>query len=75
MTHQAPATRDRAAVTNALVRDGLVVAARLIAVNGILAESAALRGDVALAFAKLRLVAHALDEARSVVMLAGRISK
>ena len=49
-----------------------MVAARLIAFNGLLAESAAARGDLAEAFAKLRLVAHALDEARDIVAIAGK---
>jgi hypothetical protein len=69
------ASKDRASVANALAGDAIVVSARLIAVNGLSAESAALRGDMAEAFAKLRLVAHALDEAREIVMLAGRICK
>ncbi|MDI9849990.1 hypothetical protein QM467_18280 [Rhodoblastus sp. 17X3] len=69
------ASKDRVSVANALAGDGVVVAARLIAFNGLLAESAAARGDLAEAFAKLRLVAHALDEARDIVTIAGRIAK
>jgi hypothetical protein len=69
------ATNDRAAVANALAGDGLTVAARQIAINGLLAESAAARGDMAEAFAKFRLVDFALQEAREIVAIAGRISK
>lgn len=61
-------------MATALAADGLADAARLIAVNGLLAESAARRGDGAEAFARLRLVASALAEAREIVRLAGRIA-
>jgi hypothetical protein len=59
----------------ALAGESIAEAARLIALSALSAEGAARRGDMPLAFDKLRLVAHALDEARSIVMLAGRISK
>ncbi len=68
-------TYDRAAVANALASDGLAVAARVIAVNGLLAESAAARGDLAEAFTKFRLIDSALQEAREIVAIAGRIAK
>jgi hypothetical protein len=54
----------------ALAGDALGDAARLIAVNGLLAESAARRGDEAETFARLKAVADALDEARECVKLA-----
>lgn len=60
-------------ITLALAGDALADAARLIAVNGLLAESAVRRGDGEEAFAKLRIVADALDGAREIVALAGRI--
>jgi hypothetical protein len=55
-------------------RDALADAARLIAVNGLLAESAMRRGGGVEAFAHFRKVADALDEAREIVRLAGRIA-
>jgi len=62
-------------LTLALAGDALADAARVIAVNGLLAESAARRGDGAEAFDRLRKVAHALDDARAIVALAGRIAQ
>jgi Flp pilus assembly protein TadD len=59
----------------AMAGDALAEAARLIAINGLLAESAIRRGDGGEAFAHLRKVADALDDARDVVALAGRISR
>jgi hypothetical protein len=58
-----------------LAGDALADAARLIAVNGLLGESAARRGDEAEAFARLRAVADALDEAREIVRLAGEATR
>lgn len=69
------ATNDRAALVNALAGESIVDASRLIAINALSAESAARRGDMPLAFAKLRLVADALNEAREIVAIAGRIAK
>jgi hypothetical protein len=69
------ASHDRAAVVSALAGDGLAVAARVIAVNGLMAESAVARGDLAEVFAKFRLVDSALQDAREIVALAGRIAK
>ena len=54
----------------ALASDALAVAARVIAVNGLLAEGAARRGDEAETLARLRAVARALQEARDVYALA-----
>ena len=59
----------------ALAGDALADAARLIAVNGLLGESAARRGDEAEAFARLRAVADALAEAREIVKLAGGLKR
>lgn len=59
----------------AFAGDALADAARLIAVNGLLGESAARRGDEAEAFARLRAVAFALDEAREIVRLAGEVTR
>ena len=58
-----------------LAIDGLRAAARLIAINGLMAESAAGRGDLAEAFARFRLVDSALQEARELVAIAGGIAK
>jgi hypothetical protein len=69
------ATTDRAAVANALSGEGLIFAARLIATNGLIAESAVARGDLAEAFARFRLVDSALQAAREIVAIAGRIAK
>ena len=66
---------DRAGLTLVLVGDALADAARLIAVNALIAESAARRGDGVEAFAKLRIVADVLDEAREIVAIAGRIAR
>jgi hypothetical protein len=66
---------DKTGLMMALAGDALANAARLCAVNGLLAESAVRRGDGAEAFARLRGVADALDEARGVVALAGRVAK
>jgi hypothetical protein len=57
-----------------LVGDGLETAARIIAINGLAAEGAARRGDEAEAFARLRVVADALDAAREIVKLGRRLS-
>jgi hypothetical protein len=64
-------TENAAEFRMALAGDALADAARLIAVNGLLGESAARRGDGAETFARLRIVAAALDEAREIVRLAG----
>ena len=56
----------------ALAGDVIADAARTIAVHGLLAESAARRGDEAETFARLRAVADTLAAAREVVRLAGR---
>ncbi len=58
----------------ALARDAIADAARLMAVNALLAEAATRRGEGAEAFAYLRKVAAALDQAREIVRLAGRIA-
>ncbi len=59
----------------ALAGDALGDAARLIAVNGLLAEGAARRGDEAGTIERLRAVAAALDAARDMYALAsGRAS-
>ncbi|MCW2283791.1 hypothetical protein M2323_001777 [Rhodoblastus acidophilus] len=58
-----------------LAGDAIADAARMIAVNGLMAESAARRGDGEEAFARLRVVSDALEEARDIVRLAGRIAK
>jgi hypothetical protein len=71
MTTSEPTSEHRMA----LAGDALADAARLIAVNGLLGESAARRGDEAEAFARLRLVAAALEEAREVVELAASIAR
>jgi hypothetical protein len=63
-------TENAAEFRMALVGDALADAARLIAINSLLAESAARRGDEAGTFARLRLVAAALDEARAIASLA-----
>ena len=68
-------SNDRPDVADALATDGLMVAARLIALNGLMAESAASRGDLAEAFARFRLVDAALQEAREIAIAAGRIVK
>lgn len=70
-----PQTSSQNVTTRFFAADGVIVAARLIGINGLLAESAMQRGDAAEAFAKLRLVADALDEAREIVRLAERIVK
>ena len=62
-------------IAPALYADALADAARLIAVNALIAESAARRGDGVEAFDRLRSVAAALDEAREVVRLAGRVAR
>lgn len=59
----------------ALACDAIADAARLIAINGLLGESAARRGDEAEAFARLRAVAYVLDEAREIVRLAGEVTR
>ena len=59
----------------ALTGDALADAARLIGMSGLLAEGAARRGDEAEAFARLRTVAAALDEAREIVRLAGEMTR
>lgn len=58
-----------------LAGDAIADAARLIAVNGLMAESAARRGDGEETFARLRIVSDTLEEAREIVRLAGRIAK
>ena len=63
-----------AALRMALAGDALADPARSIAVNGLLGESAALRGDEAEVFARLRAIAAALEEAREIVRLAGRMA-
>jgi hypothetical protein len=55
-----------------LAGDALADAARLFAVNWLLGESAARRGDEAEALTRLRAVAAALQAARDVWRLAGR---
>lgn len=52
-----------------LAGDALADAARLIAVNGLLAESAFQRGDEEEAFAKFRAISGALEAAREIVAL------
>ncbi|MDI9848138.1 hypothetical protein QM467_08755 [Rhodoblastus sp. 17X3] len=74
MTHALEA-KDRVAVTGLIAGDGIMAAARLIGINGLLAEGAMQRGDCAEAFSKLRLVADALEEAREIVRLVERIVK
>ncbi len=64
-----------AALMMAMAGDALANAARLIGINGLLAESAMRRGDLAEAFDRLRLVADTLDEAREIVRLTDRIVK
>ena len=54
----------------ALAGDALGDAARIIAVNGLLAEGAARRGDEAGAIERFQTIAAALDEARDVYALA-----
>ncbi|WP_294538746.1 hypothetical protein [uncultured Rhodoblastus sp.] len=58
-----------------LAADGLATASRLIAVNGLLAESAAMRGDMGEAFSRLKACNAALSEAREIVAAAGRIAQ
>jgi hypothetical protein len=55
-----------------LAGDALGDAARIIAINGLLAEGAARRGDEGEAIERLRAVAAALDSARDIYRLAGR---
>jgi hypothetical protein len=56
----------------ALAGDALADAARLAAINGLLAESAARRGDERETFDRFRAIAHALDAARELVRIARR---
>lgn len=66
----APETQDRAALASLLAGDGVAVAARIIGLNGLAAEGAARAGDMETAFANLRAVAVALQEARDIVAIA-----
>jgi hypothetical protein len=59
----------------AVAGDAIADAARLIAVNALAAEGAARRGDETEAFARLRAVADALDQAREIVRLAGDVTR
>jgi hypothetical protein len=69
---QAPAGISAQANAIALAFDGLADAARLMAINALLAESAARRGDTFVE--RLQSVAAALDEVRDIYKLAQRVS-
>ena len=58
----------------ALAGDALGDAARIIAVNGLLAEGAARRGDEIGTIERFQVIAAALDGARDIYRLAGRAS-